>query len=172
MKNQINYEQFLKSKQVFDAPTGLSDVHDLNKMLFGFQRDIVGWALKRGRAAITKLSKKYSTPEYHAKAHTFYERWGVYAVVLVRFVPVLRSLLPTVAGMAEMNHKTFTLANILGAVLWGVAVTMTGYIVGDHVSNHMMFMIPAVGFLAVGVGVPVITTWWQKKQSKKSDASS
>lgn len=52
MKNQINYEQFLKSKQVFDAPTGLSDVHDLNKMLFGFQRDIVGWALKRGRAAI------------------------------------------------------------------------------------------------------------------------
>lgn len=122
---------------------------------------------KYGWVAITKLSKKYSTPEYHAKAHAFYERWGVYAIVIVRFVPVLRSLLPTIAGMAEMRHKTFTLANILGALLWGGTVTLTGYVVGDHVSNHMMFMVPAVGFIVVGVGVPVITAWWHNRQDKK-----
>lgn len=48
----MKYEEFIKSKEVFDAPTGLTDVPELNPMLFSFQKDIVRWALKRGRAAI------------------------------------------------------------------------------------------------------------------------
>jgi membrane-associated protein len=119
---------------------------------------------KYGWTAVHMLSKKYSTEEYKHKAHAFYTKWGFYATILVRFVPVLRSLLPTVAGMADMPHKQFTLANIIGAVAWCVSVTLTGILLGHHISSKMMVVIPTVGFVGLGLVLPAFLTWWHQKK--------
>ena len=65
------------------------------------------------------------------RAHAFYERYGGITVVLARFMPFLRTFVPFVAGVAEMNRATFTLFNLLGAGLWVGGLTLAGYLFGN-----------------------------------------
>jgi len=65
------------------------------------------------------------------RAHAFYERYGGITVVLARFMPFLRTFVPFVAGVAEMNRATFTLFNLLGAGLWVGGLTLAGYVFGN-----------------------------------------
>jgi membrane-associated protein len=65
------------------------------------------------------------------RAHGFYERYGGITVVLARFMPFLRTFVPFVAGVAEMNRATFTLFNLLGAGLWVGGLTLAGYVFGN-----------------------------------------
>jgi membrane-associated protein len=123
---------------------------------------------KYGWAAVSALSKKYSSHEYHEKAKDFYKKYGVYALILARFVPVMRSLVPTVAGMADMKRSHFIVANFIGTVAWGFCVTMVGYLVGTHVSTKMMLLMPLFGFLIVGLAVPLTIQWWYSRKKKLS----
>jgi membrane-associated protein len=135
-------------------------------MVAAFIGNEVGYFLGRtyGWKAISAMSKKYSAPEYHEKAKVFYARWGMYAVIIARFVPVMRSLIPTIAGMAEMSRTKFLLANFIGTVAWGFCVTMIGYLVGSHVSTQTMLLMPLFGFLIVGLAVPLIVQRYYKKK--------
>jgi membrane-associated protein len=119
---------------------------------------------KYGWKAVSSMSKKYSSDEYHNKAKAFYATWGVYAVIIARFVPVMRSLIPTTAGMADMSRTKFFLANFIGTVAWGFCVTMVGYLVGSHVSTTTMLMMPLVGFLLVGLALPIGLQMYYKKK--------
>jgi membrane-associated protein len=119
---------------------------------------------KYGWKAISSMSKKYSAPTYHEKAKDFYKKWGIYAVVIARFVPVMRSLIPTIAGMADMSRTKFLLANFIGTVAWGFCVTMIGYLVGSHVSTKTMLLMPLFGFLIVGLAVPIAVQRYYKKK--------
>jgi membrane-associated protein len=65
------------------------------------------------------------------RAHAFYERYGGITIVLARFMPFLRTFVPFVAGVAEMNRATFTLFNLLGAGLWVGGLTLAGYLFGN-----------------------------------------
>jgi membrane-associated protein len=65
------------------------------------------------------------------RAHGFYERYGGITIVLARFMPFLRTFVPFVAGVAEMNRATFTLFNLLGAGLWVGGLTLAGYLFGN-----------------------------------------
>ena len=74
-----------------------------------------------------------------AQAHAFFDQRGPVAIVLARFVPVVRTFTPIVAGVADMRYRTFVVFNLIGALLWGVGVTTLGYFLGevDVVKNHL-----------------------------------
>jgi membrane-associated protein len=120
---------------------------------------------KYGWAAVSVLSKKYADHSHHEKIKEFYKKWGVFAVVIARFVPVVRSLIATTAGMADMPRKHFTAANIAGAVVWGVSIPTLGYIFGEHIDGPMLYIVPTVGFLVVGIGVPLALRFFLKKHA-------
>jgi membrane-associated protein len=65
------------------------------------------------------------------KTHQFFEKHGGKTIILARFVPVVRSFAPFVAGVSHMNHQKFQLFNIIGAVLWCVLLTVLGYFFGN-----------------------------------------
>lgn len=127
---------------------------------------------KYGWLAVSKCSTKYASPEYHKKAEDFYNKYGIYALILARFVPVMRTLVPTVAGMAKMTHAQFTLANFIGTVAWGFCVTMVGYLVGSHVSTKMMLLMPLVGFVVVGLAIPLGIQYYHNKKKQSAESSS
>lgn len=88
---------------------------------------------KTGPAIFKRPNSRLFKQENVRRAEVFFERHGGKAVILARFVPVVRTFTPVVAGVARMNYKTFVMFNVIGAFLWGVGVTVLGYVLGDRV---------------------------------------
>jgi len=64
------------------------------------------------------------------KAQDFYDQYGGKTIIIARFVPIVRTFVPLIAGIGKMNHKTFFLFNMIGALLWTIGITMLGYFLG------------------------------------------
>ena len=90
------------------------------------------------------------------RTHAFFERYGTKALVMARFVPIVRTFVPVLAGVGEMDHRTFITANAIGAVLWAGGVTVLGYFLGqvDAVKNNIELAavaVVAISLLPVGI---------------------
>ena len=85
------------------------------------------------------------------KTHVFFERYGTKALVMARFVPIVRTFVPVLAGVGKMEQRTFIAANAIGAVLWAGGVTVLGYFLGqvDAVKNNIE--LAAVAVVAVSL---------------------
>lgn len=72
----------------------------------------------------------------------FYEKYGKGALVIARFLPVFRTLVPIFAGVGSMRYTTFLAWNVLGALIWGVSLTMLGYYLGTMIPNIDQYLLP------------------------------
>jgi membrane-associated protein len=95
--------------------------------------DQVGYTIghRVGPALFQRPTSRFFNPANAERAQAFFERRGPRAVVLARFVPVVRTFTPVVAGVGRMDRRTFLIWNILGAALWGIGVTTLGNTLGD-----------------------------------------
>lgn len=102
--------------------------------------------------------------KYIHTAHEFYEKKGGFAIGLARFLPIVRTFAPIVAGMVEMDIKKFTAYNVAGAILWVVGITTLGYLLGENpwINRNLEFVI--LGLVLV-VTAPVILKLILKKKS-------
>lgn len=102
--------------------------------------------------------------EYLEQAKEFYERHGVYAIVLARFVPIVRTFAPIIAGVVRMRYRTFLVYNVSGALLWGAGVTFLGYFLGERVPLVGHFLTPIV-LLIVGLSlVPLVWNFLKRPE--------
>jgi membrane-associated protein len=100
----------------------------------------------------------------HIKAaHDFYDKRGGLAIAIARFLPIVRTFAPIIAGSVEMNFKKFTFYNVIGAIVWVVSITSLGYVLGDipWVKNNLEFIM--LGLVLV-VTTPVILKLFLKKK--------
>jgi membrane-associated protein len=103
------------------------------------------------------------------KAHGFYEHHGGKTIVITRFLPILRTFAPFVAGVAQMTHARFQSFNVTGGVLWVVSLTVAGYLFGniDWVKNNLTWIILA---LIIIPGLPAlvvaIRTWLEQRRAR------
>lgn len=125
-----------------------------------------------GRYAGQKFQKsKWLNPKYLQRANQFYEKYGNKAVVLSRFLPILRTLVPFVAGLGQMPYRKFTLYNILGGASWVCGLVLLGYLFGDnqYVQKHFSWVI--VGIVVVSL-IPALFSLlkrlWSRTKEKKS----
>lgn len=116
------------------------NVHSLVGLLFiaAVLGDSVGYAF--GRKVGPRIFKRQDSLFFHQdnlqKAEAFYNRYGVRMVVLARFVPVVRTFAPIVAGIGKMNYRTFLIFNLLGGILWTAGVVYLGYFAGGTFEAH------------------------------------
>ena len=102
--------------------------------------------------------------EHVSRAHEFFEKHGGKAVVLARFVPIVRTFVPFVAGGAKMTYRTFTVYNVTGALLWVGICAGAGYLFGNIPVVKENFELVVIGIIAVSVlpiVVEVIKSWRQ-----------
>lgn len=86
------------------------------------------------------------------KAQAFYEKYGAKTIVIARFVPVVRTFAPVVAGVGKMEYRRFVTYNLAGGVLWVFSMVLTGYLLGNAVPDidkHIHFVIGGVIFLSI-----------------------
>ncbi|MGP0222916.1 MULTISPECIES: VTT domain-containing protein [unclassified Paenarthrobacter] len=88
---------------------------------------------KAGPAIFNKPDSRLFKKENVESAHAFFEKHGGKALILARFVPIIRTFVPVIVGVAQMDKRKFFLFNVIGALLWGAGVTLLGYVLGDRV---------------------------------------
>jgi membrane-associated protein len=104
-----------------------------------------------GRKLFTKESSWFFDPEHLVKAQEFYDKHGKLTIILARFVPIIRTFAPIVAGIGRMNYPIFVTYNIVGGLLWTIGVTLLGYFFGQLIPDIDKIILPVI------VGVMVIT---------------
>jgi membrane-associated protein len=106
---------------------------------------------KVGPALFRRPDSRLFKQEYVGKAHAFFEHHGPKALVLARFIPVVRTFTPILAGVSGMAYRTFAVFNVLGGVLWGAGVTVAGYFLGQiaFIRDHIDVVLIAVVILSV-----------------------
>jgi membrane-associated protein len=104
--------------------------------------------------------------EYLDKTHAFYEKHGPKAIIMARFVPIVRTFAPFVAGIAEMKYRTFLMFDVFGGALWISSLTVLGYLLGHIVWIQNNIEKVAIGIIILSVLPMVIGILNNKKASK------
>lgn len=108
--------------------------------------DNVGYAF--GRKVGPMIFKREDSFWFHKKhldkTQKFYEKHGGKTIILARFLPVVRTLAPILAGAGTMKYRTFFIYNVIGAVLWGVGITSAGFLLGRIIPNVDRYLLPII----------------------------
>lgn len=101
--------------------------------LAAFLGDQVGYQIGRasGPKIFNRPNSRFFRQEYVDKTSEYFERYGGRTIIIARFIPIVRTFAPVVAGVGTMRYRTFVTYNIIGALLWGVGVTLLGYWLGQ-----------------------------------------
>ena len=104
-----------------------------------------------GPALFSKEDSRLFKKHYITESHEFFERHGAFTIILARFVPVVRTFTPVIAGASKMRYPVFLGFDIIGGISWGAGVTLLGYFLGNVplVKNHLELMILLVVFLSI-----------------------
>lgn len=100
--------------------------------------------------------------EYLTQTEAFYEKHGGQTVIMARFVPIVRTLAPFVAGAGSMNYRKYITFCVIGAVVWVVGITMLGYLVGHLPIVKNNFEIVVLGIIGFSV-LPIVFQFFKKK---------
>lgn len=109
--------------------------------------DSVGYYIghRFGRKLYAKESSRFFRKDHLLKAEAFYEKHGGKTIILARFMPIVRTFAPVVAGVGAMNYRTFLIFNLFGAFLWAVCITLAGYFLGSLIPDVDKFLLPIIG---------------------------
>ena len=148
------------------AATGGMNVHLLAVLLIvaAVLGNTVNYAIGRwlGKSFFRDRGSKWLNPKHLEKAHAFYERHGGKAVVISRFLPIVRTYVPFVAGMGAMDPGRYTAFNVLGAVLWIVSLTYAGYFFGNIPWVRANLTAIIIGIIVVSL-LPLVFAWLRSR---------
>ncbi|HEY5527283.1 MAG TPA: DedA family protein [Candidatus Anoxymicrobiaceae bacterium] len=125
---------------------------------------------KLGHKFFRKEDARVLKRKYLDDTHDFYAKHGVATIVLARFVPIIRTIAPFVAGMGEMSYPTFFLYNVIGGVAWVSLFTVTGYFFGTipFIKRNFSFVIIAVVLISI---VPLVWKALSERSKRRKEAA-
>ncbi len=141
------------------ASQGKLDIVRLNVLLMtaAILGDSVGYAI--GHYAGPRLFKKedsfFFRKDHIRRTHDFFEKYGGKTIILARFVPIIRTFAPTVAGVGKMSYGKFLCYNVFGGIGWVASMTLTGYFLGRSVPNIEKHMHLVVGIVIIVSFFPI-----------------
>jgi len=146
------------------AATGTLNIWWLNGLLAvaAVAGDSVGYAIGRrvGPRLFTRPRSLLFNPRYVQRTRAFYARHGAKTIVIARFVPIVRTFAPVVAGVGEMEYRRFLLYNVAGGVGWVTSMTWAGYLLGQavpNISDHIHILVAVViGLSLIPIVVEVV----------------
>jgi membrane-associated protein len=151
-------DSLLVTAGVFAAAGKLSIVW-LNVVLIAaaIAGDTVGYWIgrKAGPALFNRPRSRFFNPAHLRHAHDFYEKHGGKTIILARFMPIVRTFAPVVAGMGRMNYRRFVSFNVFGGALWVLSMTLIGFYLGQFawVRKNIEIVIVIVVFLSILPGI-------------------
>src|SRR3989344_818887 len=130
--------------------------------------DSVGYwfGKKIGPKLFVKEDSRFFHKKNLAKAQHFYEKHGKFTIIISRFIPIIRTFAPIVAGIGTMNYKTFISYNVFGGFIWTFGMIYGGYFLGKAIPNVDKYLIPIVLLIIIISVLPAIKHIFQKDESE------
>lgn len=141
------------------AKRGDLDLTLLCVLLFiaAFLGDLLNYSIgKFSGDKIMKMNLPFVKPEYFEKTNAFYEKHGPKTIILARFIPIIRTFAPFVAGVGKMNYKTFLTYNTIGGFIWVVLLLLAGYLFGEIPVVKKNFELVVFGIIFISILPPII----------------
>lgn len=134
--------------------------------------DQVGYLIgnKLGPSIFNRPKSRLFDPQHVVKAQGFFNKYGARTIVIARFVPIVRTFAPVVAGVGDMDYKTFVRFNIIGGLLWGAGMPLLGYFLGqiDFVKHNIEAAILVIVFISV---LPVVIEFVKHRRNSGSHSA-
>ena len=128
--------------------------------------NIVGYLIGRriGPSLFDKPDSRFFKPQYIQSTHDFFTKYGPKAIVMARFVPVVRTFITAMAGVGNMNQRMYTSYSVIGGVLWASGLTILGYFLG-----HIQFVQKNIDLIAIAIVIvsvmPAVLEWQRNRKS-------
>jgi membrane-associated protein len=131
-----------------------------------------------GRSMFDRPNSRIFKPEYVDKAEYYFDKFGPpKAVVLARFIPIVRTFLNPVAGVLEMPARTFLLWNLVGGVLWTDGLVLVGYFVARKITEYIpadkidTYLVPVIVLIVLISAIPIFVEVWRNRRASRRAAS-
>jgi membrane-associated protein len=117
---------------------------------------------RAGPALFTRPESRFFKPQHMKAANDFYEKHGGKAIILARFIPVVRTFVPVVAGIGKMSYRRFASFNVIGGAAWVISMTVGGFFLGqfEFVRKHIELIV--IGIIVLSV-LPAIFAWAKER---------
>lgn len=123
---------------------------------------------KYGRKLFDRPDSRFFKKEYLQQAESYYAKHGSMTIVLARFVPVVRTFAPIIAGVAQMNFGKFLAYNIFGGLLWAAGLTLGGYWLGSKVPHIDVYLFPILALIILFSVMPGIIHFLREPERRRS----
>jgi membrane-associated protein len=133
--------------------------------------DSVGYAIgyRTGPRIFRREESRWFSRRHLIRTREFYEKHGGKTIILARFIPIVRTFAPVVAGVARMEYRRFLAFNVVGGLLWVVGLTWAGYLLGQSVPNVGQYVHFIIGGVIVLSVLPVVYEVWKGWSRSRAD---
>ena len=127
--------------------------------------DSVGYAIgyRAGPRIFTKEDSRWFSRRHLARTREFYERHGGKTIVLARFIPIIRTFAPVVAGVGRMEYRRFLAYNVLGGHRLGLSLTWAGYLLGRTIPDIGRYIHVVIVVVVIVSVIPIGVEWWRAR---------
>ena len=149
------------------AAAGGLDIWLLNGLLIvaAIVGDSVGYAIgyRAGPRIFTREDSRWFNRRHLVRTREFYERHGGKTIVLARFIPIIRTFAPVVAGVGRMEYRRFLAYNVLGGIGWVSGLTWAGYVLGRTIPDIGRYIHIVIGIVVIVSVIPIGVEWWRAR---------
>lgn len=125
---------------------------------------------KIGPPLFSRPRSRFFRPEHVERARDFYDKHGGKAIILARFMPIVRTYVPVIAGVAQMPYRRFATFNVIGGASWVASMTLVGYLLGTmvpHIDKHIEKVIIVVVLISISPG---LLEYWKARRAVRASA--
>ena len=130
--------------------------------------DSVGYAIgyRTGPRIFTREDSRWFSRTHLVRTREFYERHGGKTIVLARFIPIIRTFAPVVAGVGRMDYQRFLAYNVLGGIGWVASLTWAGYLLGQTIPDIGRYIHVVIAVVIVLSVIPIGVEWWRARSRR------
>lgn len=158
------------------AATGVLNIWWLNGLLMvaAIVGDSVGYAIgfRMGPRIFTREDSFLFNRRHLIRTREFYERYGGKTIVLARFIPIIRTFAPVVAGVGQMNYRRFLFYNVFGGIGWVASMTWAGYLLGRAIPNIHQYVHVVVAIVVVLSMLPIVSEVIKARKKRRASPAS
>lgn len=131
--------------------------------------DSVGYMIgkKAGPKVFSREDSFWFNPEHVTRAHAFFALHGPKTIVLARFLPIVRTFVPVIAGVGVMQYRTFLIYNIIGGALWAIGLPLAGYYLGKLIPDIDRYLLPIIAGIIIVSFLPAVIHVWKDKSQRE-----